>query len=450
MPLQTAVQETATGSAGIQLRDEMASLRIQIRQISRSIGEAKKQGHPAQEFMAKHQALIKREFLLRRQIDALSPELAPDPAGSQSVGGSRTVPIEGCPVSTRPQDAITHPQVSEMSDTDADAWDAFVHSTPGATIYHLSAWRQVVRQAFGHHCPYLMARVGDTVAGVLPLVQLESRLFGNFMVSLPFFNYGGVLATDKVVRDALLKAAAEAARALGCTHMELRDTVPMQGWPARTDKITLKLDLPETAQELWLRLGSKLRAQIKKGQSHGLNFVTGGVELLPDFYRVFAENMRDLGTPVYSQQFFKVLLETAPGKPRLVVGRTPTGDAVSVALLVRHNAEMEIPWASTLRHANRLNANMALYWHVLAYACEQECTRFDFGRCTEESATHKFKKQWGALPVQLNWHYWLPSGGELPRLNPDNPKFKLAVAVWQRLPVWITRLIGPPLVKYLP
>jgi serine/alanine adding enzyme len=224
----------------------------------------------------------------------------------------------------------------------------------------------------------------------------------------------------------------------------------LPGWPVRTDKITMKRDLPASAELLWQALGSKLRAQIKKAQSHGLTFETGGIELLDDFYTVFAHNMRDLGTPVYSQHFFRVLLQAGVGSPQLVVGRDLLGAPVSVALLLRHGGEMEIPWASTLRHANRQSANMALYWHVLSHACEQRCVRFDFGRCTEGSATHRFKKQWGAQPVQLHWHYWMSEGSEPPRLNPDNPKFRLAVGVWKRLPVWLTRLIGPPVVKYLP
>ena len=160
--------------------------------------------------------------------------------------------------------------------------------------------------------------------------------------------------------------------------------------------------------------------------------------------------MRDLGTPVYSKRFFANVLQHGPGNPVLVVGRTPEGEPVSVALLLRHGARMEVPWASTLRRAHGANANMALYWQMLTFACDQGCRQFDFGRSTQDAPTFRFKKQWGAVPVPLYWHYWLADGGQLPRLNPDNPKYRMAIGAWKRLPVWLTRWLGPPIVKNLP
>jgi serine/alanine adding enzyme len=214
--------------------------------------------------------------------------------------------------------------------------------------------------------------------------------------------------------------------------------------------VSMWLPLPASADALWQQLGSKLRAQIKKGQSAGLRCETGGIALLDDFYRVFSTNMRDLGTPVYGKDFFANLLQSAPGQPTLVLCRDAQGQAVGGSLLLRHQGRMEVPWASTLRSANKLNANMALYWHMLSHACAQGCHTFDFGRSTQDAPTFRFKKQWGAQPVPLHWHYWMAGGQALPKLNPDNPKFRAAIAVWQRLPVWLTRLIGPWVVKYLP
>jgi serine/alanine adding enzyme len=430
---------------------QAAALLQQAKLLSRAIGAAKKQGQPIDGLLLQHRSLIDK-------ARALSDDM--------NVSRATPTPVRngppGCAVQDAPDAEILHRpvrvttslkqtiQVQAMQASDAADWDDFVQASPNASLYHLSAWQQVCAEAFGHYCPYLIARQGQAIVGVLPLVQLNSWLFGNFLVSMPFFNYGGVLCNSEPARDALLAAAVALARERGSTHLELRDWSALPGWPERTDKITMKLDLPSSAKLLWQALGSKLRAQIKKAQSHGFTFETGGIELLDDFYNVFAHNMRDLGTPVYDRLFFRVLIEAGVGSPKVVVGRDSRGAPVSVALLLRHKCEMEIPWASTLRRVNRQSANMALYWHVLSYACEEQCERFDFGRCTEGSATHRFKKQWGAQPVQLRWHYWMSEGGEPPRLNPDNPKFRLAVAVWKRLPVWLTRLIGPPVVKYLP
>ena len=329
-------------------------------------------------------------------------------------------------------------------------WDAFVHQQPDASLYHLSGWRSVCMEAFGHDCPYLAAWRGGRIVAVLPLVRLQSRLFGHFMVSVPFFNNGGLLGSDAEARDALLAQAVALAQAKGCSHIELRERQPLPGWPSRTDKISMLLALPDSAEQLWKKLGSKMRAQIKKAQSHGLQFQHGGAELLDDFYEVFCTNMRDLGTPVYGKDFFATILRQAPGQPRLFIGRTKEGQAVSASLVVQHNGTMEVPWASTLRSANVLSANMELYWQMLLYACSQGCKVFDFGRSSRESATYRFKKQWGAEPLELHWNYWLQGGGGLPRLSPDNPKYRLAIAAWQRMPLWATKLIGPKLVKYLP
>lgn len=430
---------------------QASELQQQVRQLSRAIGAARKQGQPVEDLLRQHRALIDQARALSEESDAVrSP---PAPAFQQASCQVVTDAPDGAESLTRGGvgAASTDPIHAQLMQTrDATEWDAFVRASPSASLYHLSGWQQVCAQAFGHPCPYLIARQGLCVVGVLPLVQLQSRLFGNFLVSMPFFNYGGVLCNSEPAREALLAAAVALARERGCAHLELRDWSALPGWPERTDKITMKRELPASADLLWQALGSKLRAQIKKAQSHGLTFEIGGLELLDDFYTVFAHNMRDLGTPVYGKPFFRMLMQAGVGSPQLVVGRDPSGAPVSVALLLSHAGEMEIPWASTLRRANRQSANMALYWHVLSHACEQQCKRFDFGRCTEGSATHRFKKQWGSQPVQLRWHYWISEGSEPPRLNPDNPKFRLAVAIWKRLPVWLTRLIGPPVVKFLP
>ena len=370
---------------------------------------------------------------------ALNPSNSLAPLNDQATAFAATAALPLAPLNVQP---LAADQCAE--------WDAFVQQQPGASLYHLSGWRGVCTEAFGHDCPYLAAWRGGRIVAVLPLVRLQSRLFGHFMVSVPFFNYGGLLGNDAEARGALLAQAVALAQAKGCSHIELRERQPLPGWPSRTDKISMLLALPDSAEQLWKKLGSKMRAQIKKAQSHELQFQHGGAELLDDFYAVFCTNMRDLGTPVYGKDFFATILRQAPGQPRLFIGRTKEGQAVSASLVVQHNGTMEVPWASTLRSANALSANMELYWQMLSYACNQGCKAFDFGRSSRESATYRFKKQWGAEPVELHWNYWLQGGGELPRLSPDNPKYRLAISAWQRMPLWATKLIGPRLVKYLP
>jgi serine/alanine adding enzyme len=209
------------------------------------------------------------------------------------------------------------------------------------------------------------------------------------------------------------------------------------------------LDLPGSADELWKQFGAKLRAQIRRPQKEGATCVAGGAELLPEFYAVFSENMRDLGTPVYPVRFFARILGFLPDATRLFVVRW-NGAPVAAALVISHGDTLEIPWASSLRRANAIGVNMLLYWSVLEFACQSGHRVFDFGRCTVDSGPHRFKKQWGATPRQLYWHYWLRDGGELPRLNHSNPRYAAAIALWRRLPLAVANRIGPLLIGSLP
>lgn len=434
------------------LQDEFESVRLASRQLSRTIGKAKQQGHSVSTLVEQKKVLSQREHELKSLLseDTENPHLARPLPPAEAANAA--APALACAIATGSTTAgnSAPTAVAQAGVADWEDWDAFVEQHPGASVYHLSRWRSVIQKSFGHDCPYLVAKRSGQVVGVLPLVRIDSRLFGHFMVSMPYFNYGGALSCDVDADQALIHEAIELASAAGCRHVEWRESAQRPGFPARTDKANMWLDLPADADTLWQRLGSKLRAQIKKAQSSGLTYETGGLGLLDEFYRVFSTNMRDLGTPVYGKNFFEVILRDAPGQPVLVIGRTPRGQAVSAALLLRHGFRMEVPWASTLREANALNANMGLYWHMLSHACQNSCSVFDFGRSTKDAATYRFKKQWGARPKDAHWNYWLPEGVSLPKISPDNPKYRAAIAAWKMLPLFLTQQIGPLVARQIP
>lgn len=330
-------------------------------------------------------------------------------------------------------------------------WDAYVVAHPAGSLYHQSRWGRLIEDLFGHSCLYWSAWEGERLVGVLPLTRLRSRLFGDYMVSLPYVNYGGVLADSPVVARQLMQAATAKAAALGSSHIEFRDTVAREGeWPVRTDKVAMELPLPADPDALWKALGSKLRSQIRRPlKETGVEAVTGGAELIGPFYQVFSRNMRDLGTPVYPRRLFERIAQTFPAQTRIVLVRY-RGQPAAAGFLLRSGDRMEIPWASSLQEFNRLAVNMLMYWQALRGAIEAGCRIFDFGRSSIDSGTYRFKKQWGAQPRQLYWHYWLAEGQPLPRLTPDNPKYRLAIRGWQRLPVPIANLLGPHIVRNLP
>jgi FemAB-related protein (PEP-CTERM system-associated) len=352
-------------------------------------------------------------------------------------------------MSLSPSLAMAAPEivVATASDTDEIAWDQFAGTHPAANGYHLWAWRRVFTQAFGHEPIYLFARADGRVTGILPLVLINSRLFGRTLTSLPFLNYGGVVADSEAVADRLVDAAADVARDRRCRHVELRHVERrFLRLPFRQHKVAMLLQL---SGDMWERLDRKVRNQIRKAQKSNLVVQRGGAELLPEFYTVFARNMRDLGTPVYSSCLFEEVLSAFPQRAHLHVVRL-SGQPVAAGLTYRSRATVEVPWASSIRDHNALCPNHLLYWSVIEAAVEHGCEVLDFGRSTFGEGTYKFKEQWGARPVPLHWEYYLCPGATLPNVSPSNSSFHLAIETWKRLPLPVANRLGPFLVRGIP
>lgn len=327
----------------------------------------------------------------------------------------------------------------------------YVKNLETASLYHDYKWGIVVEENFGHkyYC-LLCEEQNGVITGILPLIHMKSWFSGNIFVSLPFFNYGGVCADDSERENLLIKKAIETAKDLGASHMELRQEKRLgNGFPEKTSKVSMRLDLPPLSDDLWKNFPSKLRSQIKVPQKAEMTARVGRLEELDSFYHVFSVNMRHLGTPVYPKRFFKSMLTIFPKNTWIC--SVYSGDSpVASGFLAGGKRMLEMPWASSIRKYNKLGPNMLLYWTCLSFACEQGYSVFDFGRSTFGESTYKFKEQWGAKPVQLYWHYWLRRGGEIPDITPGNPKYKLAIECWKKLPVSITRILGPPIIKNIP
>jgi len=318
-------------------------------------------------------------------------------------------------------------------------------------LQNAGRWLRVLQAALGHR-PYLItARRRGAICGFLPLAFVKSALFGRFLVSLPYVNSAGVVANEQSVADLLVNEAVNLARQLNVRYLELRQESELSH-PSLADKndskVLMRLKLPATNDALWDSFKSKLRSQIKSGQKHEFATRWGGQELLADFYNVFSQNMRDLGTPVYSPRLFSEILREFAGEAELCV--LYKGDAAVAGALLVHGAGMsEVPSASSLRAYNASNPNMVMYWNLLCRAIERGQTTFDFGRSTLDSGTFKFKSQWGAQPSPSIWQYHLRHGSAAD-MRPTNSKFSLAIKVWQKLPVSVTRLIGPMIVRGIP
>jgi FemAB-related protein (PEP-CTERM system-associated) len=401
--------------------------------------------------------------------------------------------------------------IREYTELDKNAWDSYVNKHPDSTLYHLSGWKNVIEKTYGHKTYYLMAlrperstvqpapcalhpeshssklknfhhttyhsqqatfNIQNTPAklvGILPLVHLKHFLFGNSLISVPFLDYGGILADDQETELALLNEAIKLTKNIGAKSIELRQINPIScmkenskknpnfsllnsinpiSYSTKSSKVRMLIELPESSDKLMKSFKSKLRSQIRKPLKEGLTATIGGVELLEDFYKVFTTNMRDLGSPVHSKKLMQNVLYEFSDKARVVIihkDKLP----MACSVIIGFKDTLENPWASSLREFSRLAPNMLLYWTMLQYACNNNFKEFDFGRSTPMEGTYKFKKQWGAKPVSLHWHHISIDGHPFNIANTDKSKFAEAIKYWQKLPLIVTNNLGPLIRKHI-
>lgn len=330
-------------------------------------------------------------------------------------------------------------------------WQAYLASRGPMPLSRHPDWLTVLQRGL-QQTPYAIeAVVDDRVCGFLPLALINGWLFGRFLVSLPYLNYGGIMADSTEIARELVDSAIILADRLKVRFMELRHELAIEHerLVARPEgKVHMRMQLPATTDELWKGLSAKVRNQIRKGQKNKFTIAWGGKERLPQFYSIFSQNMRDLGTPVYGQSLFRAILEQFPDQAELAV--VCAGQREVAAALLLHSQEItEVPSASSLRSEREANANMLMYWHLLERAVQRGQRIFDFGRSSPDSNTYRFKKQWDAKPHPSQWQYYLRQGS-MDAMRPTNPEFGFAIRAWKKLPVWLTRLIGPWIVRGIP
>lgn len=332
-------------------------------------------------------------------------------------------------------------------------WDEYVRNHPDATPYHLWAWKESVETAYGHPGYYFFAEESGRICGVLPLIHMKLPLIQNQLVSLPFCDLAGPLAESEGTVQLLLEQAVESGKKIGVRSVEVRSRATQQTiLPAAqsdqgTNKVSMLLPLPGSAAELWDGFKSKLRSQIRKAEKNGLTFtLTPNID---DFYAVFSENMRDLGSPVHSRRWIRSILNCYGEKGRM--GLVYHEDRpVGAGLILTSGTKVAIPWASTLQKYNRLNPNMLLYWNMLQFAADNGLREFDFGRSTPEEGTFRFKAQWGAVPVPLVWtKISMHTARKNSPKNGESPARKTVVVLWSKLPLAVANFFGPRIRKYI-
>jgi FemAB-related protein (PEP-CTERM system-associated) len=337
-------------------------------------------------------------------------------------------------------------------DSSHDAqWNEFVQASPQASFYHRAEWRGINERCFGHQTAYLAAVDGGRMAGVFPLVRLKSMLFGSIACSLPFMNYGGPCGECPDVERALLEAGSAVADKWRVDYVEIRSRHHLGAeYPTSEHKVSMTVELGPDPEVLFNAFDRDHRREIRKGQKNGYVARFGGAELLDDFYVVMSESWRDLGTPIFAKSYIRAICDAFPTAIRICVVYDAAGTPAATAFDGLHATIVEGMWLGIRGDHKRQGVGYVLYWELIKHACEAGYASHHLGRSSVNSGAEQFKKKWNAQTVQLYWHYILRSRAEIPTLNPSSPKYQLAIKAWQKLPLSVTKMLGPFISRSIP
>jgi FemAB-related protein (PEP-CTERM system-associated) len=348
----------------------------------------------------------------------------------------------------------------ELDDDGASiAWDEFVEAMPGASFFHRAGWRRVLALAFGHRPRFLYTERDGAITGILPLAHMKTRLFGNSVVGLPFCVYGGPVASDTESETALVARARAIMGETGADVLEFRLRAPEHGEPADGASDDGGADQWRTRSDLYVTfrksfgpsddanlkaIPRKQRAMVRKGIERGLtSTVDRDVDLL---HRIYAESVRNLGTPVFARHYFRVLAEVFADRLDVVTVRD--GETPIASVLNFYFRDEVLPYyGGGTSLARERHGNDFMYWEVMRRAAARGYKLFDFGRSKVGTGAHAFKRNWGFVPEPLHYRYHLRPGADIPDHNPLNPKYRFFIAAWKRLPIPVANTLGPFIVR---
>ncbi len=348
---------------------------------------------------------------------------------------------------SEPETSAGNLEIAPLSAADRAAWDAYVEAHPEGTFFHRSGWMDAIEQGFGHRCHHLLARRDGRIVGVLPLGEIRSRLFGHSLISTPFCVYGGPVADDRTVEDALIESACDLAERLGVDYLELRNRRPMRpDWPRKDLYVTFRRRIEADDEANMKAIPRKQRAMVRKGIKAGLRSeVDADTDRL---FEAYSESVRNLGTPVFPKRWFETLRQVF-GDDCEILTVTREGRTLASVMSFRFRDEILPYYGGGTAEARDCKGNDFMYWEVMRRAAAQGLRWFDYGRSKRDTGSFSFKKNWGFDPEPLYYEYYLVKAGALPDVSPKNPKYRYFIALWQRLPLWLSRRLGPLLARSL-
>lgn len=338
-------------------------------------------------------------------------------------------------------------RVALLDAQDCSAWDAFVNDCPQASFFHLSGWKKVIEEAFGHKTFFLYAKWGTTIVGVLPLAQIKSTLFGHTLTSLPFCVYGGIASQSAEATRKLDEEAQRLALSLNVDYLEYRNLRPQHPeWKSTDLYVTFRKALDTDVEKNMLEIPRKQRAMVRKGIKAGL--LSEWDDDTQRFFSVYADSVHRLGTPVFAKKYFRLLREVF-GEACEILTVSQKNRVIASVLVFYFRDEVLPYYGGGTTEARELAGFDFMYWELMRRSVERGFKVFDYGRSKRGTGSFDFKKNWGFTPQPLYYEYQLYRGDSVPQHNPLNPKYRLFIHAWRKLPLVVANWLGPHIVKNL-
>lgn len=330
----------------------------------------------------------------------------------------------------------------------AARWDEFVYACQQATFFHRAAWQKIIRDVFRHPTYFLYAETAGEIVGILPLAHVNSLLFGNSLVALPFAVYGGVACSNTEVSAALEVEAQKLAQELGVDHLEFRNlSARHPEWPTQDLYVTFRKEILPEVEANMQAIPRKQRAMVRKGIKNGLK---SGIDRSTDrFFQLFADNVHRHGTPALPKRYFDTLQLVFGKDCEVLTVTSADGQLLSSVLSFYFRDEILPYYAGDDENARHLAANDFKYWELMRLSCERGIKLFDYGRSKVGTGPYSFKKNWGFEPLPLHYEYCLYKRDSIPQNNPSNAKYKLFIEAWRRIPIGLANWLGPHIVRNL-
>ncbi len=329
-----------------------------------------------------------------------------------------------------------------------ERWDDYVQRATAATFFHRAGWKAVLERAFGHRTYFLYAQDNDAIVGILPLAQVKSALFGTTLSALPFCVYGGIVADTEQATTALREAACRLAESLKVGALELRNREPANSnWPVKELYYTFRKAIEPDDEANLKAIPNRQRAMVRKGIEEGLR--SEWDERTERLYRVYSESVRNLGTPVFSARYLRILREVFRGDCSVLMITHNERDVAGVMSFYFRDEVIPYYGGSTTAARTIKGVNHVMYWELMRRSCAQGYRLFDFGRSKSGTGPFSFKKNYGFKPQALPYEYFLVQSDAMPDLNPLNPKYRFLINVWSKLPLPVANMVGPFLARSL-